>query len=255
MISQSRIKLIQSLDMKKNRQKTGFFVVDGDKMVLDLTRSPIEVVEIYAYPSWFEENINSLDQLKPDQLIEVSEKELKKISSFKTPHHVLALARIPDYGPLPEIRSDKLILGLDSIQDPGNFGTIIRSAAWFGVQTLICSKSNANAFNPKVIQASMGALFWQKIYYVDLLETLALSRKNYISVYGTFPEGTSIYEADLKQKGIILMGNESKGISKELFPYINHRLSIPRGKGSLPIDSLNVSIATSIICSEFKRRE
>jgi len=253
MISNAKIKLIQSLLQKKVRREKGLFFVEGDKMVLDLVCSTYQVVEIFAKPDWMEKHISRLDQ-KHYELSTVNEKELRRISSLKTPHNVLALAKIPLSGDFPGIRYNELVLALDTIQDPGNFGTIIRTAVWFGIKTLICSPATVDIFNPKVIQASMSALFHINIYYVDLQKELSSGRKKSIPVYGTFPEGTSVYEAALEPDGVILMGNETRGISEDLFPFISHRISIPHGRKSSPVDSLNVSVATAVICSEFRRK-
>ena len=231
------------------------FVVEGDKMVLDLSKSSFETVTIFADPHWLKKNSSRLTNLKQDQLLKVTEKELKKISFLKTPHHVLALAKLPDLTKAPRLESNNLILALDSIQDPGNVGTIIRTAAWFGIQTLICSPNTADAFNPKVIQASMSALFQVKIYYAELKKVLSICNESDLPVYGAFPDGTSVYQTELKPGGVLLMGNESKGISPELFPLISHHISIPRINIAAPVDSLNVSMATSILCAEFSRRQ
>jgi TrmH family RNA methyltransferase len=209
-------------------------------MVEELLLSDYEVSVVYATAKW------KINNSKVD-CFEVSEKELKSISSLKTPNEVLAVVKqknveISDF-------TSWFNIALDKIQDPGNLGTIIRTADWFGVKNVICSKDTVDVYNPKVLQATMGSFFRLNIIYTDLAGFFTKNKN--LTVCGALLDGESIYEKTLEVKGsILLMGNESKGISQELKPFINERLSIPNfGKA----ESLNVSIATAIFCSEYVR--
>jgi TrmH family RNA methyltransferase len=189
-----------------------------------------------------------------EEINSVSPEDLKRISSFKTPNNALAVVQMNDseinFNPDPE----GLYLALDSVQDPGNLGTIIRTAAWFGIKYIICSPECADRYNPKVIQSSMGAIIHTKVVYQSLSDFLTSALKTGLPVYGTLLEGKSIYSSDLSDNGVILLGNESKGISQNLIPFITERIMIPKKTTqSYGIDSLNVSMAAAIICSEFAR--
>ena len=254
MLSKNKIRFISSLKTKKARDEENLYVIEGDKLVKEFLNAGIRLKLLAAKAEF-------LDSLPPDKLKladeadSVSYEELKQMSSLKTPHNALALVKItesvPDYN---EIFSG-LSLGLDSIQDPGNLGTIIRAAAWFNIRNIICSTNCVDVYNPKVVQASMGALLHVKICYAQLSETLAKAVSAGVKVYGTMLDGKSIYGCQLVEKSIILFGNESKGISDELIPFITDRIKIPRyGSGQEGIDSLNVSMAASVVLSEFRRR-
>ena len=192
----------------------------------------------------------------------VTDDELRKLSFLQHPQEILAVFEIPNHGdrlfdvnsfnqkPVPVI--DQLALALDSVQDPGNLGTIIRIADWFGISTIYCSEDTADVYNPKVVQATMGSLAHINIVYCDLVELL---QQYDCPIYGTLLDGQDIYQQELSQKGIIVMGNEGNGISQRVRPLITHRLLIPNfNKNSETAESLNVAIATAITCSEFRRR-
>ena len=255
MISKNKLKFIISLRNKKARDEEKLFVIEGDKLVKEFLIANVPVKMLVAKPEF----INGLaPELKKfaELIEEVSYNELKQISSLKTPHNALAVVCMPE----PEISQAKFLksqcIALDGIQDPGNFGTIIRAAAWFGIKNIVCSEDCVDVYNPKVIQASMGAIIHVKVLYTDLKKLLKAATEKKIPVYGTMLEGESIYDQKLGSKGIILLGNESKGISDDLIPFINHRLMIPRFTDTtLGIDSLNVGMAASIIFSEFARRK
>nr|WP_317127307.1 RNA methyltransferase [Albibacterium bauzanense] len=179
---------------------------------------------------------------------EISSDELKKISALTNPQGILAVFKIPHYDLKVEDLRNKFSLALDFIQDPGNLGTIIRTADWFGMNTLICSMNTADIYNPKVIQASMGSLARIKVFYYDLKEWLPKCK---LKIYGATLDGESIYETDFGKEGIILMGNEGSGIQADLIPLISERITIPRfGRA----ESLNVAISSAIICSELSRK-
>jgi TrmH family RNA methyltransferase len=256
MLSLKEKKILNLLKQKKYRQKYGFFIAEGDKIVKDFIHSDWEIYDLYLLKEW-KENI-SLKELPDYTKIHIIDyEELKKVSSLKSPHNVLAVIKIPEknteYRPNPE----KLVLMLDEIKDPGNLGTIIRTANWFGIRDIICSPDSVDVFNPKVIQSSMSALIHVRVWYQDLKTSLEQFNKADIPVYGTFLTGENIYDASVTSGGVILMGNESRGIAADLEPFITHKLTIPpyQQSGKDTIESLNVASATGIICAEFRRRK
>jgi len=249
MLSKNKIKLITSLAHKKYRDETGLFVAEGVKLTSDLAN--VFHCEWLAYtPKWENEVLH----LKADEKIAVDEKELHKISTLKSPQGMLAVFRKKT--PInisPTALSTQLSLALDDIQDPGNLGTIIRIADWFGIKNIFCSTATADAFNPKTVQATMGALARVDLHYVNLSEFL--SEMKDIPVYGTFLDGTDLYTRDLSPNGIIVMGNEGNGISPEVSQLLTDKLLIPNYPNDSPTsESLNVAVATAIVCSEFRRR-
>jgi TrmH family RNA methyltransferase len=186
---------------------------------------------------------------------DVTYNELKQISTLKTPHNALAVINMPEREMGISDLFGKFCIALDSVQDPGNMGTIVRAACWFGIKNIVCSTDCVDIYNPKVIQASMGALLNVNVFYYDLVKLLNSAVENSVPVFGTMLEGESVYDHKLDKKGIILFGNESKGISADLLPYITEKIMIPKfSKASEGIDSLNVSMAASIIFSEFLRK-
>lgn len=251
MISKNRIKQINSLQIKKFRQENQTFVVESSKSISDLLKSNFEIVEIFATQNWIDKN-NSL--VKNQNITICDNQEIKKISALSTPTDVVAEVKMPKEDNLI-LKKDCFYVALDSIQDPGNLGTIIRACNWFGVEGLILSPNCVDKYNPKCIQASMGSIFKTKVYYQELKNVISNAKDNNILVYGTFLEGEDIYKADLPKGAIVVLGNEGHGISPELSKIINQKLYIPffAPKGNQP-ESLNVSMATTIVCSEFKRR-
>ncbi|MCX6235992.1 MAG: RNA methyltransferase [Bacteroidia bacterium] len=252
MLSKNKIKLIRSLDLKKNRLATGLFVAEGKKLVFDLIKSEIEVSEVFCTKLVYSELIN----YKRGFIIGIVEKEeLAKISFLKTTPEIVAVFKIPesviDWN---EIFGD-LTLVLDAIQDPGNLGTIVRLADWFGIRNIICSEDCADLYNPKVIQSTMGAFARVKVHYVSLPGFLKQAKQLNIPIYGAFLEGENLYKCDLTFNGLIVMGNEGNGISDITTAYISRKIKIPSyPSGVVTSESLNVAIATSVICSEFRRR-
>ncbi len=259
-ISKSKIKLIHSLDSKKGRRESGLFIAEGPKVVGDLLElMPAKL--IIATTDWLKAN-----NVNEAEIIEVSEEELKKSSLLQHPQKVLALFPIPNNTDGNETRlvnllankkeddKQKLIIALDGVQDPGNLGTIIRIADWFGISDIICSHDTVDAFSPKVVQATMGSIARVRIHYADL-ENIIKALPNDFPVYGTFLDGKDLYDEPLSAGGILIMGNEGKGISQSVKSLVNHRLLIPNyPKGRKTADSLNVAIATAITCAEFRRR-
>jgi RNA methyltransferase, TrmH family len=254
MLSKNRLRFIVSLQNKKVRDEEKLFVIEGDKLVKEFLNSQMKIVSLVAKPEFIgalsPNVLNKIDEVEP-----VSYDELKQISTLKTPHNALAIVRISE-SKTPGARLTKeLCVALDNIQDPGNLGTIIRAAAWFGIKNVVCSENCVDVYNPKVIQATMGAILNVNVHYADLKDFLKNAVERKVPVYGTLLDGESIYEHKLGKKGIILLGNESRGISEELIPYISDKLLIPKYSTSpLGVDSLNAGMAASVVFSEFARR-
>jgi len=253
MLSKAQITFIVSLQKKKVREEERLYVIEGDKLVREFLEARVPVRMLVAKPEF----LNSLPQVHKQglaEIISVSYEELKKISSLTTPHNALAVVEMPEIKAAQPDFKKSLAVALDTVQDPGNLGTIIRAAAWFGIKNIYCSPDCVDVYNPKVIQASMGAILHVNVIYTDLRSFLETAIKNKIKVFGALIDGESIYSYKLENQGIILLGNESKGISEELMPYITDKIMIPKfaGEGT-GIDSLNVSMAASVIFSEFTR--
>ncbi len=242
MVSKNQIKLVKSLLMKKNRKQLGLFVAEGPKVVGDLLRAgftPHSIFTTGQFPQG--QHADCSVQL-------ITEEELQRLSFLQHPQQILAVFHIPNNNALPSALS----LALDGIQDPGNLGTIIRIADWFGISTIYCSPDTADAYNPKVVQATMGSLAHVAIIYTDIPDLLEHAN---CPVYGTLLDGEDIYNQELTAEGIIVMGNEGNGISPEVRRLITNKLLIPNfNTDSERAESLNVAIATAITCSEFRRR-
>ncbi len=251
MLSKAKIKLINSLNYAKYRKQHGLFVAEGTVNVLDFLQSSIETTDLYATGEWIEKHRQALTGI---HYHETEEKELKKISFLKNPPEVVALLKIPDMGNLNLNDLAGLLLMLDGIQDPGNMGTIIRTADWFGIRNIVCSPTSADAFNPKVVQASMGSLARVKVYTADLVK-MVKNRPDYLNTFGAVLDGSPLNEVPKPKTGIIIIGNEARGISKDLLPWIDFKITIPRlpGRQGSSAESLNASIATAIICYAFRR--
>lgn len=247
MISKAKIRYINSLSQKKFRNKDSVFVAEGPKVVGDLLAkySPKILVHTEEWMCPF-----SIEDCE-DYI--VSNEELRKISFLQHPQEILAVFYQSNNENSISVEDD-LVLALDGVQDPGNMGTIIRIADWFGITQIICSYDTVDVYNPKVVQATMGSIAHVNIKYVDLLSFLK-QIPNQIPVYGTFLDGEDIYQKDLQRNGVIIMGNEGNGIKPSIATLINERLLIPNfNKEQKNADSLNVAIATAITCSEFRRR-
>ncbi len=249
MLSKGLIKLVNSLDNKKFRKQHQLFIAEGFKLVNDLFRMKAPIKTIIC--THFIEEMSHIAEF-----IQVKPFELEKISFLKTVPEIIALVEITEHEFIKEDLFEKLSIGLDEIQDPGNMGTIIRLANWFGIQNILCSKECADIYNPKVVQASMGALLSVKVHYLDLPGVIVeLLKFPDFQIYGTFMAGDSIYETNLKNNGVIVMGNEGNGISTEIERLITKRISIPSfSDGFNGAESLNVGVATGIIISEFARQ-
>lgn len=249
MISKSQIKLVRSLEQKKHRQEEGLFVAEGPKVVGDLLACHFRPRFIFAVTGGerWEVRSESLENI-PVQI--VTEEELRRLSFLQHPQEVLAVFELPNISltPHPSPLISHLSLALDGIQDPGNLGTIIRVADWYGIDTIYCSRDTADAWSPKVVQATMGSIARVHIIYCDLEQLL---RKTTLPIYGTVLDGDNIYAQQLTHEGIVVMGNEGKGISAPIRQLLTHRLLIPQMRPGA--ESLNVAIATAIVCSEFRR--
>lgn len=287
-MTKAEIALIRSLTDKKERTAHGLFIAEGEKLVAEMAESVLTVRKIFrcredefgegttiSYRNRSGENDNrkagttplssaaasagrknNPEQNYPGIETEViSRKEMERISALKTPAGVLALIEIPRYELAPDAATQNLVLALDNIQDPGNMGTILRLADWFGIRDIVCSGTTADCFNPKVVQATMGAIARIRVHYTFLPSWLKRAPAAGVPIYGTFLNGENIYSAALSHTGILIMGSEGKGISPEIERLVNRRLHIPPYPAdNSAAESLNVAMATAIACSEFRRR-
>ena len=245
MISKNQLKYIRQLEQKKYRRREGLFVAEGTKVVGDLLQR-YRPEAVFATADW-QAPAGITPQL-------VTDDELRRISFLQHPQQVLALFPLPSVNSLPSSVNSELSLALDGVQDPGNLGTIIRIADWFGISTIICSEDTVDAWNPKVVQATMGSIARVNIIYNNLPDFLDSLPADF-PVYGTFLDGDNIYTQELTREGLIIMGNEGNGISEAVRAKVNRRLLIPDFHQGETADSLNVAIATAITCSEFRRRQ
>lgn len=245
MLSKAKIKFLQSLQQKKFRQLYHRFLVDGDKTVRELFASTYKVESIYAEPWWLNKYSSLIN--KETEVNEIDEATLYKVSSLQTPNGVIAVVQIPDNNQL-HTSNHGLILALDNINDPGNLGTIIRIAEWFGIGHVLCSMNCVDVYNPKTVNAAKGSLFRTNVHYTDLSQYFNTSQQN---VYGAVLDGNNIYQTDFKTPGVILIGSEAHGISKELMPFVTHPITIPAYGAA---ESLNAGVATGIICAEVRRK-
>ncbi len=251
MLSKRQLKTIRALAKKKHRDETGLFVAEGPKVVKDL--APFFKCVFLGMTAGF---ARQHPELCAEETAELTQAELEHASFLQAPRDVIAIFRQPqagsaDLGQWPE---KELCMALDTIQDPGNLGTIVRIADWFGIRHVFCSPCTVDAFSPKVVQATMGALSRVSLHYVSLPDFIR-TLKHDVPVYGTFLRGANIYTEPLEQRGLLVMGNEGNGISPEVESCVNHRLFIPSfPSGQLTSESLNVAVATAIATAEFRRR-
>ena len=254
-ISKNQIKFIRQLEQKKFRRREGLFVAEGTKVVGDLL-AHYQPHSVFATDDWLKDHASENCHLS-SVITEVTDEELRRLSFLQHPQQVLALFPIPSTAPANyplSIVNCQLSLALDGIQDPGNLGTIIRIADWFGIEQIYCSEDTVDAWNPKVVQATMGSIARVNIIYINLLEFLDTLPADY-PVYGTLLDGDNIYTQPLTPHGLIVMGNEGNGISPEIRQKVNRRLLIPSYRTDDTAESLNVAIATAVTCAEFRRRQ
>jgi TrmH family RNA methyltransferase len=255
MLSKNQIKFIASLKQKKYREENNLFIAEGAKIVPELLASGIIVKQVYATSDFLRKNKieGSIERF------EIKENELERISFLMTPNEVLAVCEIPVHELKIDSFKDKLTLVLDDIKDPGNMGTIIRIADWFGISDIVCSSSSVDAFNPKVVQATMGSIARVKIHMTDLHEFISSQTlRNKLKTFGALLEGENIYSKELPESGIIIIGSESHGISDSVREMVTDKISIPSfshySQSGGEAESLNAAVATAIICSEFRRK-
>lgn len=256
MISRTKAKLIRSMNRKKIRDREGVFLVEGSKMVRELLQqqeeAPMKVLEILATGDWLSEHDGLLVR-KDIICTRAEEDEIRKLTHMINPQPVMALVRMPEVDPDLSLLAKECILGFESIRDPGNLGTIIRTAEWFGIRHIICSPDSVDAFNPKVVQSSMGAIFRVRVHYLELhtlISDPAFGRK---PVYGTFLEGENLYETRLGKDPLILFGNESRGLTAGLAKDVHRKITIPSFAGGTGSESLNLASSVAVICSELRR--
>ena len=237
--------------MKKYRKAEGVFVAEGHKLVGDLLGA-FPCVYVAATQEWMDSHVHELKGVEMDV---VTDEELRRVSLMETPQQVLAVFRQRiDEVDVNRVVGEELCLALDDVQNPGNVGTIIRLADWFGIEHIFCSRGCADLYNPKTVQATMGAMARVQVHEVDLPQMLS-SLPDDIPVYGTFLDGENLYGKSLENRGIIVMGNEGKGVSADVEAHVTERLYIPNyPAGRETSESLNVAIATAIVCAEFRRR-
>lgn len=279
MLSKNKQKLLRLLAAKKHRDEMGLFIAEGPKVVADLLPA-FACHLLFATRDWLERNAQQISSgvITADEIIELTQSELEQASLLKTPRDVLAVFRRPEFSAvqgapvakagdasslqdaasfpqnLLELPLRELVLALDGVQDPGNLGTIIRIADWFGITHIFCSRDTADAYAPKTVQATMGAIGRVSVHYVSLTDFFKACGAD-VPVYGTFLDGENLYSQELTSHGIVVMGNEGNGISDDVAQAVNRRLFIPSFPPERPTsESLNVAIATAITCAEFRRR-
>lgn len=257
MITREQIKYIRSLQQKKHREEYRCFIAEGLKIIREVIASSRSDIEFLVCTSKYRKQLETDFSIHELKIIEASEKEFSRISNLKTPQEALAVLRMGKQANSTDSINKGLLLALDRIQDPGNFGTLLRIADWFGIKNLICSNDCVDIYNPKVIQASMGAFLRVRVRYGNLTELLPiLKEKQGFTIYGTALNGDSIYTEDYADNSVIILGNESSGISRPVMTITDRQLVIPNyGAGKEKTESLNVSVAAAVICSEIRRRK
>lgn len=244
-MTKAEIQLVRALADKRGRTEHGLFVAEGEKLIGELRSSHLRVRKLFALEGVFE----------GPEVETVAPRDMERLSLLKTPNNSLALVEIPHYRLAADDLKGRLTLALDEVQNPGNLGTIIRLADWFGISDIVCSEGSADCFNPKVVQATMGAILRVRVHYADLAPLLTQAAAQGTPVYGTFLEGTNIYDTPLTPTGIVVMGNEGRGVTEAVARTVTQKLFIPPypadRRGS---ESLNVAMATGIVCGEFRRQ-
>ena len=255
MLTQNQIKQIKSLQQKKFRLEKNQFVAEGPKLVEELmSNSSYSFDCVYAKNEWLSIYSEKLKE-KSISFIEVNDKEIERRSGLNNPNLVLAGLKIPEVKLSDKIVGSEFILVLDQIKDPGNMGTIIRTADWFGINHIVCSDNSVDIFNPKVVQATMGSISRVNIFYTDILSFLTNNQKK-ATIYGAFTNGENIHNTKIVENSIIVIGNESNGISEKMIPLIHKKIAIPMNNNAKEMkpESLNASIATAIFCYEFSKK-
>ena len=251
MISINKLKRIKSLAQKKYRQKEQLFLVEGDKNVLEVLNSSIEVKELFGTSVFLADHKKTVEKAK--KIYETNQREIKKASLLMQPQNCFALCAIPPANEIP-LKLSGFSIYLDGIQDPGNLGTIIRTCDWFGVEYLFCSPDTADIYNPKVIQASMGSFCRVNVVYAEFEDVEKTAAASQVDIYGTTMNGNNLYSEKLSVKALVILGNEGKGIRLEILNRVGKHLKIPSfNNSSNGAESLNVAVAAGILCSEFRK--
>ena len=251
MLNKKDIKLIRSLRLKKYRQKYNYFIIEGEKLAIETIKCSKERIEkIYCVNEFFNKYISSNSSLEEMSII-ISEKELSQISNLKTPNSVLILLKSFEETSIEPFKNSRLIVYLDDIMDPGNMGTIIRTCDWFGVDCLATSKNSVDIYNPKVIQSSMGSIFRLPIIKHDFHQLTSTLDNKIFTYYGTLLEGENIYKTNYQFPMVLVIGNESKGISNEIISKLDKKLNIPRINSET--ESLNAAVATGIVLADINK--
>lgn len=256
MISKNQVKYIRSLHQKKARESHRQFIAEGSRLVLEAAAGPFPVVAVYGLHDWIHAHGSFLEQ-RSIPVDSVTIEEMERITALSSPSPALAVLGMREEEKIPAPDSGSLTLILDEIRDPGNLGTIIRIADWFGIRLVICSPDTVELYNPKVIQATMGSFCRVAVHYAPLKDYLS---EDFVpaKVYGTFLEGKNIYQEQLAPEAFIVIGSESRGISAEVETMITDKLTIPsfpsHGADAIHAESLNAAVATAIVCSEFRRQ-
>ncbi len=244
MITKRDIQFIRSLSSRTEREREGLFIAEGDKLIEEIAASHLNIREIYT----------TSQEIRGANVEVIPPSAMERISQLKSANSSLAVVEMPRYSLDIEQLKGELTIALDNIQNPGNLGTIIRLADWFGIKDIIASHSTVDCFNPKVVQATMGAITRVRVHYCDLPKSLSKLKGCGVPIYGTYLEGDNIYSTELTKGGVIVMGNEGRGVSPEVSEVIDRKLLIPPYPAtSHSAESLNVAIATAIVCSEFRR--
>lgn len=248
-ISKAKIKLLHSLKQAKYRKLHSAFIAEGSINVCDFLKGPLTVREVYGTGEWIEKHRDLLQRIPAEVVNAV---ELGKISALKNPSEVVALVEKPVYQLPDPGKIQQYILALDDLRDPGNLGTIIRTADWFGIQDIICSEETVGAFNPKVVQATMGSLARVRVHHISLMEYFGTKPAD-LKIFGATLGGSPIASASKPGKGILLIGSEAHGISEALYPLIDEQIRIPSAAAGSGAESLNAAVAAALVCYEFMR--
>lgn len=234
--------------MAKRCDEEGLFVVEGVRMCDEALRSGFLIRTLCATADYLLSNTDMLSA--PQEVFEVSQEQLERLSLMRSPNKVWMLLERPQM-PAPDLSATELTLVFDGLQDPGNMGTMLRTADWFGIRQVVCSLDTVSCFNPKVVQASMGAIFRTHIHYTPLPDFLRRAKGEGLPVYGAMLDGSDVYSAALQRPALLVIGNEGRGLRPEVAAELSHRLTIPNRGGTC--ESLNAALATAILCSEFYR--
>ena len=256
MLSKNAIKFVNSLKIKKYRLEHQAFIVEGEKSVAELLSGRFRVSALYCLESWFRENPDLL-KMSGAEIILITAEELSRISDLTTPNRVLAVAALPENPGPGQLNFEEMILALDGIRDPGNMGTILRTADWFGIRQLVCSPDCVDVFNPKVVQATMGSFARVSVFSMEIIKLINYAPEN-TPVFGALLQGPSLSSRTFTKAGILIIGNESRGISAPIIPFITDPVFIPSFTGSnapsTHAESLNASVANAIICYEIRKQ-